>query len=410
MDWERELSFFEGIARQLHLDVHIAPMGSDVIFRADMGLRGMLGLDGVDWSERLNGLRHRVIYRITDEFGCKYAILLIPNEPVASVLVVGPYVTEEGNQGWLRQLGEQNGIHTQWMPVLERYFRDVPYLSREDMLSAALNTLGECIWRGKHFTSERIIAGVPEAWMPLADAPETQTDMMADIRSIEKRYEAENRLIQLVSQGRSHTAELMVSSFSQKTLEQRTDTPTRDAKNYTIILNTLLRKAVEQGGVHPLYIDRLSSEFAHRIETLPTCGDVENLWREMVNKYCLLVRKNANQKYSPLVQKVMTRVDFDLAADLGLKANAKALNVNASYLSALFKKETGTTLTDYVNRKRMEYATFLLSTTTLSVSVVGQRCGIQDDNYFTKIFKKYIGKTPKQYRQENYQFFKSLKK
>ena len=75
--------------------------------------------------------------------------------------------------------------------------------------------------------------------------------------------------------------------------------------------------------------------------------------------------------------------------------------MNASYLSTLFKRETGMTLTDYVNRKRIEHAIYLLKTTTLPISVVGQRCGIQDDNYFTKIFKKYTTVTPKQFRIQN---------
>jgi len=92
---------------------------------------------------------------------------------------------------------------------------------------------------------------------------------------------------------------------------------------------------------------------------------------------------------------------MDLTADLSLKANADALNVNASYLSTLFKKETGSTLTDYVNRKRIEHAVYLLNTTSLPISTVGQRCGIQDDNYFTKMFKKYTSMTPKQFRNRS---------
>ena len=62
------------------------------------------------------------------------------------------------------------------------------------------------------------------------------------------------------------------------------------------------------------------------------------------------------------------------------------------------------TMTEYVNQKRIENAQFLLVTTDLAVSVVGQRCGIQDDNYFTKIFKKYTGKTPREYRTDGRRF------
>ena len=56
------------------------------------------------------------------------------------------------------------------------------------------------------------------------------------------------------------------------------------------------------------------------------------------------------------------------------------------------------TLTDYVNNKRVEHALFLLNTTTMQIQAIAQHCGIPDVNYFTKTFKKHIGKTPKEYR------------
>ena len=57
------------------------------------------------------------------------------------------------------------------------------------------------------------------------------------------------------------------------------------------------------------------------------------------------------------------------------------------------------TITEYVNRKRMEHGAFLLGATDLPVSAVGQRCGIQDDNYFTKVFRSVAGITPSAFRK-----------
>ena len=74
-------------------------------------------------------------------------------------------------------------------------------------------------------------------------------------------------------------------------------------------------------------------------------------------------------------------------------------NISASYLSALFKKETGVTLTEYVNEKRIKYAMQLLATTKIQIQTAAQHSGIDDVHYFTKLFKKYTGKTPKEYRQ-----------
>ncbi len=407
MNFQREIAFFKRIAQQLHLYVYTLP-GDNVHFPViDLGIRSELGLPVASYDAWKNQLQQKmqcnVIYQITDEFSCKYTALRLPDSTEAELLIVGPYITEEINQPWLQNYILQRNIHTEWLPVLTEYFRRVPYLHSEELLTSSVNALAECLFGTQKYSWEHIISGVSELWIPLTTLPDSRkhNDALSDINALERRYEGENRLIQVISQGRSHTAELMLANFSQAALVQRASEPSRNAKNYTVILNTLMRKAAEQGGVHPIYIDSLSSEFAVRIETLSVWKEFTDLWQEMARKYCLLVKKHANREYSSLVQKVIARVDFDLAADLSLKANAEALNVNASYLSTLFKKETGCTLTDYVNRKRIEHAIFLLNTTTLSISAVGQRSGIQDDNYFTKIFKKYTNKTPTQYRQDN---------
>lgn len=123
------------------------------------------------------------------------------------------------------------------------------------------------------------------------------------------------------------------------------------------------------------------------------------LMRDMIQSYSILVEHHTLKHYSLLIQKVMARIHSDLADDLSLRTLAKAFHINASYLSALFRKETGTTLTHYVNHSRMEYAASLLQATDLPVKQIAQCCGIHDVNYFTKTFKKYQGKAPKEYRK-----------
>lgn len=162
----------------------------------------------------------------------------------------------------------------------------------------------------------------------------------------------------------------------------------------------LLRISVENGGVHPLYIDRLSSNMAQKLEATASIADCQRLFATMVHKYCLLVKKHSMSQYSLLVQHVILRIEADLTADLSLKAHADFLKVNPSYLSSLFKRETGTTLTEYVNCQRVNHAIFLLNATEMQVQTIAQYCGIPDVNYFTKIFKKMVGKTPKEYRTD----------
>ena len=118
----------------------------------------------------------------------------------------------------------------------------------------------------------------------------------------------------------------------------------------------------------------------------------------MARKYAFLVKNHSMKGYSSLIRQALTHIDNDLSADLSLKALAETLGTNASYLSTLFKKETGHTLTEYVTDKRIQHAVFLLNATNMQIQTIASYCGIPDVCYFSRIFKKLKGKTPSEYR------------
>lgn len=143
----------------------------------------------------------------------------------------------------------------------------------------------------------------------------------------------------------------------------------------------------------------MSSRFARKIEAFTDLADGREMMDEMFLAYCHLVKKHSVRNYSSLIQQAIIYIDSDLEGDLSLNVLAEKLNVNGSYLSTLFKKEMGQTITDYITNKRVTLAMRLLGTTKMQIQTVAQKCGIPDVNYFTKKFKKATGRTPKEYRQ-----------
>lgn len=404
MFYQAEFEFMQNMLTNMNLHFSVISSGQDDLHTFDLHLRKILGIEQ-DYLTLLSFAQEKVkpntIYHLADSFGCHYDALLLPETDPASLFVVGPYSTEKFSQPMLTQLMEQHSLSPQFYASFEKYFDQLPFVSDQLPLAVMLNTFGQKIWGGvDQFSTETMVRDLTDLKQS-TPAPSVQSepeDSYADMQNLERRYQHENLFLQAVSQGLNQKARQLINAFPAA-MEQRTLDTVRNAKNYAIVLNTLLRKAAELGTVHPYHIDRLSSAFAHRIEQCNSVTACMNLQQEMIHKYCLLVKNHSMKGYSLLVQKVITRIDSDLTADLSLNALSSLLNVNASYLSSLFKKETGSTLTDYVNRKRIEHGILLLNATTLQIQTVALYCGIPDVNYFTKLFKKYIGKTPKEYRE-----------
>ncbi|MBR3873169.1 MAG: helix-turn-helix domain-containing protein [Clostridia bacterium] len=397
MPYQTELQFFCRLMENFSFQTHIFAQGQPP--EVDKGLRRLLELkDSNAELHRLDQLEPRKIYAARDSFACSYKSLLLPD---GQVLLAGPYLQQEMTDSIILRLLDHHHLPTSLLPTLRQYYATIPYIEKEYIVLTAFTTLGETLWGSKdNFTMEYMESADLLQMSPTAPEARERMTEAADLKLLEARYDSERRLMHAVSHGQTHQAQMLISRAHESVLESRVPDAMRNLRNYGIVLNTLLRKAAEQGSVHPLHIDKLSSAMARRMENVRTPAETFQLFNTMVHKYCLLVKTHSMQNYSQLVQHVILRIETDLASDLSLKAHADHLNVNASYLSTLFKKETGMTLTEYVNRSRIDHAIFLLNTTDMQVQSIAQSCGVPDVNYFTKLFKRMIGKTPKEYRQD----------
>jgi len=399
MPYKAELKFFQKLMVNYNCQMTVFPAHEPP--EVDGGLRRLLGLSEkyADPTEILV-LKDNTIYSAVDSFGCCYNGLKLPDDDL--ILLIGPYLRQEMPDSAIHALLSHHHLPESLLPTLRQYYGNITYFESDGFLITLLTTLGECIWGSKDAFSMEFMEGLDNS-LSFSSDPENLGENFTeavDLKLLEARYEGERKLMYAVSHGQIHQAQMMISHAHESIIEHRVTDTLRSMRNYGIVLNTLLRKAAEQGGVHPLHIDKLSSSMARRLETMRSPAETLQLYGTMVHKYCLLVKNHSMQKYSLLVQQVLLRTETDLASDLSLKAHAEHLNVNASYLSTLFKKETGVTLTEHVNRARIDHAIFLLNASDLQIQTIAQSCGIPDVNYFTKLFKRIIGKTPKEYRQD----------
>ena len=182
-------------------------------------------------------------------------------------------------------------------------------------------------------------------------------------------------------------------------LEQAIPDSLTDHKILLYTVNNLLRKAAQQGEVHPVYLHELSTEYRRRIDGLSSMRDIQRCHESMLRDYCHLVQEKSRIRFSPLIRNVLNTIDFNIGETITLSDLAKKMNVNASYLSKLFSAEVGMPLTEYVNSHKIQAAVKQLDATSMQIQEVAAYVGITDLNYFSKMFKKYTGTTPSQYRK-----------
>jgi len=109
--------------------------------------------------------------------------------------------------------------------------------------------------------------------------------------------------------------------------------------------------------------------------------------------------------YSPgnsknnLFNEIIRYINNNFDSDLNLGSISEKFIINPNYLSQVFKKETGYTFTDYITRLRISKACELLKSTQLTTREVAEKSGYNDYFYFCRTFKKSIGKTPRQFRE-----------
>ncbi|MBT2290648.1 response regulator [Paenibacillus albidus] len=108
------------------------------------------------------------------------------------------------------------------------------------------------------------------------------------------------------------------------------------------------------------------------------------------------VRKTPEQLMSQAQQYIKEHLNMDI----GIEEVANQIGISSSYFCLLFKNRFAMTFVEYVTLQRMEAAKFMLASSDKSIAVIGAGVGYQERRYFTKVFQKQVGVSPKAYREE----------
>lgn len=219
---------------------------------------------------------------------------------------------------------------------------------------------------------------------------------------IERRYKDERLIRHLIASGaKKEMADLYKNRADKIDYDMRIpDNPLRVLKNYSIILNSIGRLSAEKGGLPPFLLHSISEKYAIKIESQDSEEGIRSLQKDMVFHYCDAVYNYRIENHSASIVKASQYILLNLHRKLELKKIAQWVDTNPSYLSRRFKEETGQTIWAYIREKRIMEARWMLSQTELSITDIALSLGFDDVNYFSKVFRKERGISPREYRQK----------
>jgi two-component system, response regulator YesN len=158
------------------------------------------------------------------------------------------------------------------------------------------------------------------------------------------------------------------------------------------LMNLLVETGFEEAAV-------LGDDSFMHIYTRKTLDDVR-LWLEGVclSLVDLLAEKRTKVSQAQVEAAVAYIHEHYADEQLSLQQVCKHIYLSMSYFSALFKPYTGETFVEYVTRYRLDKAKELLASSQLKTYELAAQVGYNDPQYFSVIFKRHIGMTPKEFR------------
>ena len=164
--------------------------------------------------------------------------------------------------------------------------------------------------------------------------------------------------------------------------------------NYISILVTFL----QENGINVNNIPDIESNFLTKVFDINSIDKLESWICELVKKICNRIIEHSRNSYSNLVSKMKLFINDKYFEDLSVNYLSAVFNFSPNYLGHIFKNEMEMTLNEYINKVRVEGAKKLLKGTKMMIYEIAYKCGFSDQHYFSQVFKKIEGLSPKEYR------------
>ncbi|MCM1542866.1 MAG: AraC family transcriptional regulator [Blautia sp.] len=339
----------------------------------------------------LENVKSGNLYEVEDLLGIHFFFFLFQDKPI----LVGPFVTEEWSQeGTL----EEKRLMDAGLPA-------------SDLLPYKLYYCSYCTL--SHSASIQIVSGAITALLPdippytyqrfsgtlRQRLPESYEERTFDFDSAAHQFNLEKSFYKLIGEGQTEAA-LEVWERMKKIPLAAEFAPFDLQRMVASATGTrhLFRMIAEQSGVHPAVVYSLSLAYGQKLFAVRSKDELSQIMSSMIREFTAAIQAACSSHYSPAIGNVVNYLNLHISQKVDMQRLASLADCAPDYLSQRFRAETGMTVAQYVAQERCRIAADLLRKSDASVQNISAHVGYLDNNYFVKVFKKYSGDTPTDYR------------
>lgn len=321
-------------------------------------------------------------------------------------IIIGPTSQIMANEQQLRELAFQLDVPKEEVPAFLEGMNTIVRLPAETLLQM-LCTVNHLMNHGEKLKISDLAIHEQEQTVIKTNVEARRTTRVyaedTSARQAHNTLAIEEALMEIVRKGDSDALRSWLAQAPAVQGGTIAGDQLRQLKNTFIVTATLVSRAAIRGGMREDDAFSLSDAYIQRAELLKGCSPILNLQYNMILEFTEQVEQlHRGRHRTKLALDVANYVRHHLSEPISVDAMAEALFLSRPYLSAKFRQETGQTLTDYILSEKTEEAKRLLKWSDKPASAIAAFLGFSSHGHFCKVFKKYAGLTPQEYREKHH--------
>jgi YesN/AraC family two-component response regulator len=390
--------------RENHIRILCSVLKVDLVYEAPDGALTAF-FDNVTGSPLMQSAKLRTVMREKtaaqtapflqcDPHDCYYAGL----HAGEGFLFMGPMAHQRLNSTERRQMYKSYGIESESYAVLPVFtlpeIRNMILLTNSMLENASLEN-------EELLQLNRIINRDEQRLKREQTNFELKEEEADDDAAYRHSYREEQLVLQAVREGRAADA-IRISESMDRDSGRLSHADVRHRRYMAIVAITLCSRAAIDAGVSAASAYRISGYYINKCDEAQDPAHMLHHRNRAIEELAGRVAEKLNKpRDSGYVEQCRDYIRKHYREKIYLEDLAEAICLSPTYLSRLFKKETGICLQDAINEERVFRAGNLLLFSELSLTEIANYVGFPNQSYFGKIFKEYRGMTPNEYRRKN---------